>query len=132
LFTSLWHLFIISTTLERARVPISFAAPKLLRLQSQLSGAFWTIMLLVSTIEPSSPFVAVAPAACPGSRRSELRFSDARNGWTWLDMAAQLAAVVLDKGKSPTSDVPTTNTTNYSPIEATLHPNRAVFLCVLM
>ena len=66
---------------------------------------FWTIMLLVSTVEPSSPFVAVAPAACPGSRRSELRFSDARNGWTWLDLAAQLAAVALDMGKSPTSDV---------------------------
>jgi hypothetical protein len=49
----------------------------------------------------------------------------------WLDMAAQLAAVLLDMGKSPTSDVPTTNATNYSPIEATLHPNRAVFLCVL-
>ena len=53
----------------------------------------------------------------------------------WLHMAAhaaQLAAVVLDMGKSPTSDVPTTNAANYSPIEATLHPNRAVFLCVLM
>lgn len=53
----------------------------------------------------------------------------------WLHMAAhaaQLAAVVLDMGKSPTSDVPTTNVANYSPIEATLHPNRAVFLCVLM
>ena len=83
-------------------------------------------MLLVSTVEPSSPFVAVAPAACPGSRRSELRFSDARNGCTWLHMAAQLAAVVLDMGKSPTSDVPTTNAANYSPIEATLHPNRAM------
>jgi len=80
-----------------------------------------------STVEPSSPFVAVASAACPGSRRSELRFSDARNGWTWLDMAAQLAAVVLDMGRSPTSDVPTTNAANYSPIEATLPQSRRVF-----
>lgn len=77
-------------------------------------------MLLASTVEPSSPFVAAASAACPSSRRSELRSSDARNGWAWLDMAGQLAAVVLNM------EMWADHAANYSPIEATLHPNRAM------
>ncbi|OCL04863.1 hypothetical protein AOQ84DRAFT_367119 [Glonium stellatum] len=114
-------LSIISTTLERARAPISLTAPKLLRLQSQGEAAFWPI-----TAPAAMHKCQRSHAAGVGRRtiqaplwlllRRPVRAADGQNqrswmpemaghGLEWLDVAAQLAGVMPEAGRTATNDL---------------------------